>query len=249
MADFTNQQFGQMGMGAGIGDFLGGWFMGGQNYPNPANAGMGYLNQIPGAMSPYFNPYISAGRGALGNLQGQYGQLMSGLPGLQSQYGQMMNNPGGVMNKIGSGFQQSPGYQFQVNQALNAANRASAAGGMLGSPQEQQNIAGTVNGMANQDYYNYLNHGMALYDQGLQGQQGLYDRGLQGEQGLNQMGYGASTDFGQSLGNNLMSQANLAYAGQANQNQMQQGQNGAQAGLFSGGVGDLLSGAAMAGWF
>jgi hypothetical protein len=227
------------GLGAGIGDLFAGFMMGGNNTPNPANSAMPYLNQIPGAMSPYFNPYIKAGQGALGNLQNQYGQLTGQLPSLQNQYSQMTNNPSGVMNNIGSGFHQSPGFQFQTNQALGAANRAAAAGGMLGSPQEQQNIAGTVNGMANQDYYNYLNHAMGMYGQGLQGQQNLYGMGLQGEQGINNMGYGASNEFGQDLMSQLMSQANLSYAGQADQNQAQQGQQGAESGLFGSAIGAL----------
>lgn len=231
------------GIGAGIGDLLGGLFMGNQSFPNPASAAQPYLNQIPGAIAPYFNPYIQAGQQSIPQLQSQYSQLTSGLPNLQNQLSQMTNNPGGVVNQIGKSFQQSPGYQFQVNQSLGAANRAAAAGGMLGSPQEQQNIAGTVNGLANQDYYNYLNHGMSMYDTGLQGQMGLYGMGLNGLQGMNQLGYGASSEFGNDLMSQLMSQANLMYAGQADQNQAQQGQAGAEAGMF-GSMGTALGAAA-----
>jgi hypothetical protein len=207
-----------MGWG-GIGDLLGAGMMGYgmSQYQNPANAGMGYLNQATQQLPGYFNPYIQAG------------QKMA--PQLQQQYGQLMNNPGGVMNRIGAGFQQSPGYQFQVNQAMGAANRAASAGGMLGSPMEQQNIAGTVNGLANQDYYNYLNHGMSMYDTGLQGAQSMYG-----------MGYDASKNLGEDMTNLGMSQAQLAYAGMANQNQQQQGS--------LGGIDGLLGGAASAigGW-
>jgi hypothetical protein len=169
--------------------------------PNPADAAMPYFNQIPGAISPYLNPYIDAGRMA--------------LPTLMNQYGNLLNNPTGVMNSIGSTFQQSPGYQFQTNQALGAANRAAAAGGMAGSQMEQQNIAGTVNNLANQDYYNYLNHGMDMYSQG-----------LSGLSGINQMGYGASNNMADDLMSMLMSQAQLAYAGQADQNQAAGGMKG-----------------------
>lgn len=176
----------------------GGFF---QTPPNPADAGMPYLNQALQQLPGYFQSYINAGNSA--------------LPQLQQQYGQLLNNPGAVMGKIGSGFQQSPGYQFQVNQSLGAANRASAAGGMAGSPMEQQNIAGTVNGLANQDYYNYLNHGMSMYGMGLQGMGDLAH-----------MGYGASSNLGEDMTNAMMSQANLAYAGQANQNQAKGGMFG-----------------------
>lgn len=194
--------------GSALGDFLGAglnWW-GGSQMQNPANAGMPYLNQI----SQYFQPYWNAGNQALGALQGQYGQLL--------------NNPGAVMNRMGQGFQQSPGYQFQVNQALGAANRAGAAGGMAGSPMEQQNIAGTVNQMANQDYYNYLNHVT-----------GLYGQGLQGEQGIAGMGLNAGEDLAQAL----MSQAQMAYSGMANQNQMTGGMFGGIGSMLGAGLGAL----------
>lgn len=222
MADATgNNNSPQMNGWGGMGDLLGagllGWGMG--NYQNPADAGMPYLNQIGQMLPGYFNPWINAGKSA--------------LPQLQQQYGQLLNNPGGVMNRMGAGFQQSPGYQFQTQQALNAANRAAAAGGMAGSPMEQQNIAGTVNQMANQDYYNYLNRAM-----------GLYDQGLSGMNDMSHMGLSASSNLGEDLASALMSQAQLAYAGAANQNQAQQGSMGGIGGLLSGG----LNAMGAAGW-
>lgn len=225
----------------GVGDLLGAGLVGYgmSQYQNPADTAMPYMNQIPGELQQYFNPYIQAGNNALPVLQGQYGSLLGQLPGLQSQYGMLMNNPGAVMNKIGQGFQQSPGYQFQVNQALGAANRAAAAGGMLGSPMEQQTIAGRVNGLANQDYYNYLNHGLSLYNTGLQGSANLYGAGLSGEGNLARMGYGAASNLGEDLASALMSQSQLAYAGATNQNEAQQGALGGIGGLLAGGLGDL----------
>jgi hypothetical protein len=191
---------------------------------NPANGAQGYLNQIPGMMQGYYNPYIQAGQQA--------------LPQLQQQFGMLTNNPGAVMNKIGSGFQQSPGYNWQVKQSMNAANNAAAAGGMLGSPAEQQSAATAVNGLANQDYYNYLNHGM-----------NMYDTGLQGLQGMNQMGFNASTGLANNLANVMQSQANLSYAGQSNQNQMNGGLFGAGLGFLGSVAGGLMGGpgGAMAG--
>lgn len=171
------------------------------DFTNPSNAAMPYLNQIPGVAGKYFDPYINAGLGAMGQLQGQYGGLI--------------NDPGGKLNQIGKSFQQSPGYQFQVDQSLGAANRAGAASGMAGSPMEQQNLAGTVNNLANQDYYNWLNQAT-----------GMYKEGLGGLQGLNQMGFQASGDMATDLMNALMSQAQFAYQGQNTQNMHDAGQNG-----------------------
>lgn len=180
---------------------------------NPSDEANKYLNQIPGTITPYYQPYIDTGLNAMNTVNTQYGNLI--------------NNPTGTMNQIGAGYQQSPGYQWQVDQATQASNRAAAASGMLGSPAQQQQLSQNIMGMANQDYYNYVDRGM-----------NSYNTGLTGMQGLNQMGYGASNELAQSLANTLMTQASLGYAGQANQNQQQ-----------GGAWGDLLGGAATAAMF
>lgn len=198
-------------MGSGLAGILGGlWGMGQDN--NPADAGMPYLNQIGSTITPYYQPYMDAGK--------------SMIPGLEAQYGQLVNNPGAVMNHIGQSFQQSPGYQFQVNQALNAANRAAAAGGTLGTPMEQQGIASTVNGLANQDYYNYLNHALGMYGQGLGGMSHMFDTGFMASNGL-----------ANNLAQALSAQAQMAYAGQASQNQA----NNGFMGDIMGGIGSIAS--------
>lgn len=183
-------------------------------FNDPSKAAQQYYNQIPGVISPYYQPYIQQGQNAMNQLMPQYSQLI--------------NNPGGFLNQMGQGFHQSPGYQFQVNQALGAANRAGAAGGMLGSPEEQQNIASTVNNLADQDYYNWL--GQAS---------NMYGAGLQGLQGMNQMGFNASDTLASSLANNFMNQGNLAYAGQANQNQQRGGLFGQGLGLLGSALGSF----------
>lgn len=186
-------------IGAGAGQLL----FGGKN---PASAASPYLNQVPGTITPYYQPYIDSGTNAMNTLN--------------TQYNQNINNPAAVMNQVGAGYQQSPGYQWNVNQATNAANQASAAGGMAGSPQEQQQLATTVSGLANQDYYDYVDRAMKQYN-----------TGLSGMSHINDMGYNASNELAQSLANNLLSQAKLQYAGQMNQNQSQ-----------GGGWGDLIGG-------
>ncbi len=161
---------------------------------NPANSAMPYLNQIPDVLKQYFTPYVNSGSNALGTLMGEYNTLLT--------------NPGSVMSMAGSGFKESPGYEYQYNQGMNAANSAAAAGGYLGTPGHQEQASTMSEDIANQDYYNYLNHAL-----------GLYDTGLSGEQGINQMGFGASTDLANSLANNLMTQGSLAFKGTAEQNQ------------------------------
>lgn len=177
---------------------------------NPANSAMPYLDQIPAELRQYFNPYIQAGLASLPTLTGQYNSLIS--------------DPTGISRKIGSSFQQSPGYQFNIDQATKAANQAAAAGGLLGSPAEQQELAKTVSGFANQDYYNYLNQNL-----------GNYFKGLGGLGDINNMGFQASTGLAENLAGNLGNQAGLSYAGKANQNQQFGNLFGNLIGLFSGG--------------
>lgn len=194
------------GIGAGLGA-LGGYFFGSDS--DPYAAASPYLEGIPGTLGQYYDPYVQAGQQA--------------LPTLQEQYGQLIQDPGGVMGGIGAGFQQSPGYQFAVDQARKASEQSAAAGGMVGSPQQQQEIAETTTGLANQDYYNYMNKAL-----------GLYGQGLSGMGGLAQTGYGAATGLGQNLANVAMSQANLA-AGQAEmERQQDQGMWGTLGGLAGG---------------
>ncbi len=187
----------KFGMAAGLGGIgagLGALMMGGGE--DPYKAGNEYYKQIPGTVSPYYNPYIDAGKSAMGQSQGQYGQLI--------------NDPGGKFNQFGAGYQKSPGYDWQLGQGMEAANNAAASGGMAGSPQHQQQAATMATGLANQDYYNYMNHVMSMYGQG-----------LQGNEHINDMGYHASDQLAGALGNNLMNQGNLAFSSTAAQNQSQ----------------------------
>jgi hypothetical protein len=189
-------------------------------YSNPANAAMPYLQQIPGTITPYYQPYINAGNDALNTLIKQYSTLL--------------NNPGQIISQAGSGYQESPGYQYNYNAAENANNAAAAAGGSLGTTEHQNEAASTATNLANEDYQTYLNQAL-----------GLYSKGLQGEQGLNTQGYNASNSLATSLGNNLESEAGLAYNGVASQNAANSGVlkdiTGLTAGLLgaTGGVSGL----------
>lgn len=199
----------QIGLGAtGLGAGLGGLFGGNSN---PADAANPYLQQIPGAISPYYNPYMNAGNQALPQLQGQYNNLL--------------NNPGGFLNQIGSQYQQSPGFQFALQQALKGSNQAMAAGGMAGSPEAMQQAEQVGTQLGNQDYYNWLQQAT-----------GMYGQGLQGEQGLAGMGFGAASGMADQVAQALAQQGAYAYQGQAAQNQA----SGSNFGNILGGAGMLL---------
>lgn len=180
-------------------------------YSNPANAAMPYLKQIPGTITPYFQPYIDAGQQSLQTLMQNYNQLLT--------------NPGATINQIGQGYQTQPGYNYAQQSAMNAGNAAAAAGGSLGTTQHQQDAAQQSADIANQYYQQYLNQAL-----------GLYGKGLQGEEGINKMGYEASNELAQDLASNMASQGTLAYQGTQGQNAA----NASMLGLISSLIGGFF---------
>ena len=194
------------GIGAALMQMFGG---GGQN---PSQAAMPYYNQMNQANQNILGPYSNMGMGMGGMLSPQLMALMS--------------NPGGMANSIGANYHASPGYQFQVHQALMGANNAAAAGGMSGSAANTQQNMSLANSLANQNYYQYLGNAENLYGQGLQGAQGMYGIGAE-----------SANNMASNLSQGLSMQALAAYLGQANQNQ---NQNSMFGNLF-GGIGDIAS--------
>lgn len=153
------------------------------------------LDQIPDELKQYLMPYINAGQGALGNLTGEYGKLTS--------------NPNDIISKIGSGYKESPGYQWKLKQGEQGITNAAAAGGMAGTGQHQQQAGELATNLANQDYNDYMTNALGLYNTGLEGQKGLAEGGRQ-----------AGGDLGTSLANLLKGKAGLNYTRGANKNQM-----------------------------
>ena len=190
---------------------------------DPSKEAMNYLNQIPGAVNPYYQPYIDQGQASGKDLSGRYGQ--------------MLNDPGQLFSDLGKGYKESPGYKFKLKQALGASGNAQAAGGMAGSPQHEQLNMQLANDIASQDFNDYMKNIL-----------GLYGEGISGEQGEAERGYNASTGYGDILGQKLGSQAQYGFAGQAgkNANQSQLFQNIFKALSTAGGfaLGGPLGGAA-----
>ena len=191
---------------------------------NPADVANQYISQIPGQTQQYYSPYMEAGKGAMGNLQNQYADLLSG----------------NVQNKLGENYKESPGYQFKLKQALGAANNASAAGGMLGTGAHQQGNMQVANDIASQDYNDYLKN-----------QMGLYGLGLGGNEGLNQMGFDANKGYADMLAQNLAQQGAYGFMGQQGQNQARQSKFGnifSGLGMAAGGLMGGPAGAGIGGW-
>lgn len=187
------------------------------SWQNPASAALPGLNKIPGMMQPYYNPFIERGANA-GNV-------------LQDQFGELSHDPGARLNEIGAGYQQSPGFQFALQQALQAGNHAAAAGGMAGSPQHEQQNMELATQLANQDYGNWMQRALGLYGTGLSGESSMYGTG-----------YDASNELAQSLANAMLSKAHLGYAGQNAENMHRGGMFGSMLGAAGTGVGAMFGG-------
>ncbi|MGL6123751.1 MAG: hypothetical protein ACRC1W_12205, partial [Shewanella sp.] len=116
---------------------------------NPSQEANKYLDQIPGMTGQYYDPYMQQGQAAGNKLTGQYDQ--------------MTQDPGGFYSKLGEGYQQSPGYQYKLQQALDQAANASARGGMLGTKQDQTYSMQTANDIASQDFNDYIKNILGIF--------------------------------------------------------------------------------------
>jgi hypothetical protein len=213
------------GQGGNIGNLIS--QIGGQRndqWKNPAGPANELLGTIPPELQHYYAPFINAGLGALPQLQGEYGKLL--------------NAPGQKLNAIGADYQKSPGFDFALKQALQAAKQGAAAGGYAGSPAHEQYAMQQATGLANQDYNNWLGQATGLYGKGLGGTEHMYD-----------VGATQSADLAKMIADVIAKQSELAYKGTQGQNEHDAGKSsgiwdaiGNLAGGFvgGGGIGDLL---------
>jgi len=193
--------------------------------------------------------YLDQGQqGALGQLGQARGDLTANggafapLSALASQYGagaNMYGNAVGLNGAAGnaaaqSAFNAGPGYQFQLDQGLDAINRRRNAGGMLGSGNADRDAQVFGQGLANQSYQQWLSN-LAPYNN-------LQLSATQGAAAGNQAN-------NQSLANLGIAGAQLANITGRSQAGIAQGQGGSLADLaraYYGGLGGLDTGGAAA---
>ena len=181
----------------------------------PASQAMKYVQQIPGAVSPYYNPYIQQGQQAGQNLS-------SGL-------GSVFKNPAGAYNSIASGYQMSPYAKMQIDAETQSMNNTAAAGGYAGSPYNQAQVGKMVQGLTSKDQNEYINSVM-----------GLWHMGLLGEEDLNNLGFNASSKMADVTGSTPNTEGGLAFANQSEKNQMQRNRWSNILGLGGMGLGFAL---------
>lgn len=158
---------------------------------NPSTDTINTLNGIPGKVQPFYQPYQESGKTALNDLQTQNKGLLGGT----------------TQNDLGAGYKESPGYKYALQQALQEGNNAQAAGGMLGTPQHQEQNMDVASGLASRDYNNYMDR-----------QTNLYNTGYNGTSHLNDQGYDANKGMADTVGNVENLKGGYQYAGQAGKN-------------------------------
>ena len=107
----------------------------------------------------YFDPYTSAGGDALSMYRNALG----------------LGGPQGNQAAVGA-FQTGPGYDFAQKQGIQALDRSAAGRGMFGSGNNAIALQEYGQGLANQEYGNWLSRLQGLGAQGLEGAQGQFQR-------------------------------------------------------------------------
>ncbi len=166
----------------------------GSGQSNPANAAMPYYKQVPDVAHQTYDPYIQRGQ--------QAGSIAQG------QYDAMSQDPTSFINKLMEAYKPSEGYKFKQDELGRAAANTAAAGGMRGTPQDQENQMKITQGLLGEDMQQWLQNLLGVQQTGLTGEQNMYNTG-----------FGASSAMGGDIMNALGTQGSLAYQGQANQNQ------------------------------
>jgi hypothetical protein len=183
--------------------------------PSEAALDMYSLEDMVGMLNQYYGAYREAG--------------LNMLPTLEQQANMLITSPGAVYSSLGAGFETSPGYEYQMQTGMNAANSAAAAGGMAGTQQHQGYAQSTAQGIAAQEWNTYMDYMMNLYKQGL---------GLGTD--INQMGFNASDTMAQELSRFMGAQMGLQYQGAAHQQSSLWGALGAGLGMLGGSGGGMM---------
>lgn len=118
-----------------------------------------------------------------------------------------------------SAFQTNPGYDFMVNQSLDALDRRAASRGMLASGNNTIDTLGTVTGLANQQYSNWQNNLAGLINPEMAATSGVAGvetgrAGLYGQDAQNRVNLASGVTSGQN--NQTTQAANAEMAGSGN---------------------------------
>jgi hypothetical protein len=200
-------------------------FGGSQTNPYDEALDLYSYEDMENMLNEYYGPWREAG--------------LRALPTMEEQMMMLLYSPDAINQMMGSTYEASPGYDYQMEQSMNAANSAAAAGGMLGTPTHQQNAMEQSQQIANQDYWEYVDHLTELYYKGL---------GIGSD--INKMGYNASDKMAQDLSRFMAAQTGLTAQSANWENQSSSAfwsALGAGAGFALGGPGGAAAGGAIGG--
>jgi hypothetical protein len=169
-------------------------------------------------------PYLGAGAQATNTLQGLLGPNGELTQGYAQQNGQFQAPTAEQAS-------QTPGYQFQLQQGLNALQNSAAASGGLLSTGTAKNLENYAQGVASQNYQNTYNNALNAYQTNFgvynTTQNNLYNRlfgvsqqGANSAANLNNVTAGTTNNLSQNLlggaqlqGNDIMGVGNAQAAG------------------------------------
>ncbi|MCJ2052618.1 hypothetical protein [Methylobacterium sp. J-070] len=164
------------------------------------------------------------------DLTNQYGQTQGYLGQATASYAPMVQGGSNAFNQFlnatgangaaGSqaalaNFQEAPGYQYSLDQALGSVQRSAAARGGLAGGNATSDILNTANGLASQGYQQYVNNlntGAGYYTTGLAGQAaGLTNQANASQAYGNALG-NVDTGLGNALSSNFTGLGNALNA-------------------------------------
>lgn len=174
--------------GPNYNNMLGGVLKGGLGYllNNNNASGEKALTNAAGAAQANYQPFYQAGVGAENTLANLYG-----------------NNGTTAQTAAQQNFQTSPGYQFALNQGLNAINADAATKGQTLSGNTMEGINNYAQGTAAQQYNNYINQLQNLASGGMSAAGGMGTAGLAGGAARAQLGQNNANNANTAIGTGL----------------------------------------------
>lgn len=141
----------------------GGSFIGGAIQDNPYDRAINTWKQFPGEAHGLLDTYLRNGQQGMEEYGGEVGRNIS--------------RPWEVEDNIDDHYRQSPGVRRRMQLTTDASQRAAAAEGNLGSPNEHVALLGKLNGLQSQDQEAYKQNAMQTYGQGFSGASDLSHMG------------------------------------------------------------------------
>lgn len=119
-----------------------------------------------------------------------FDMYQKGAPDIYKEFQRALGegkDPSELLNSIMGSYRMSPEVQKQLEAGQTGANRAAAAGGMLGSSSEMQQAAQRAQSMRSDDMQKYLQNALGLRQQYLGGLSGLEGQGFRGAEDISNL--------------------------------------------------------------